>query len=121
MAETRIEGLDLVQQNLRRVRSGYGRERRNIHKAIGQPVLIRARQRARVRTGRLRSSIQLRATEAELEIEAGADYAGFQHWGTKYMSGTHYLTEPLRELESKLVHDYQKLTDRFIDRVWRSN
>jgi HK97 gp10 family phage protein len=117
----RVEGLDLVLSNLRRVRSGYRGEQKQIHSAVGQPVLVRARQRARSRTGRLRSSIRLRATSAEIEFEADTEYAGFQHWGTRHMTGTRYLTEPLRELEAKLVHDYQKLTERFIDRVWVDN
>lgn len=122
-SQVKVEGLDLVQSNLRRVAAGYPREQKSIHTQIGQSVLQRARARARVRTGRMRSTIRLRTTSEQVEIEAGQGigYAGFQHWGTRYISGTRYLTEPLKELEDKLVKDYQTLTDRYIDKTWVSN
>lgn len=125
MVESRFEikGLDLVQANMRRVARGYPREQRNIHADLGQSILQRARTRVRVRTGRLRSSIHLRTTSEQVEVEAGQGlgYAGFQHWGTRHISSSLYLTEPLRELEGKLVSDYQKLTERYVDKVWIDN
>ncbi len=118
-----IKGLDLVQSNMRRVARGYPRYQKVIHAQIGQPLIDRARSRARVRTGRLRNSIRLRTTEERVEIDAGQgiDYAVYQHYGTRHMTGTLFLTEPLRELEDRLVRDYQELTNRFIDSVWVSN
>jgi hypothetical protein len=114
----RVEGLDLVVSNLRRVAVGYPREQKTIHKSLGEDVLTRARSRTRVRTGRLRSLIRLRATEELVEVTSEADYARFPHYGTRYISADLHLTEPLRELEKKLVGDYQKMTERYIDRVW---
>lgn len=118
-----IKGLDLVQSNMRRVARGYPRYQKVIHSQIGQPIIQRARSRARVRTGRLRNSVELRSTEEAVEIDAGRgiDYAVFQHYGTRHMTGTRFLTEPLQELEDRLVRDYQQLTDRFVDSVWVSN
>lgn len=118
-----IKGLDLVRSNMRRVARGYPRYQKVIHGQIGQPLIQRARSRARVRTGRLRNSIQLRTTEEAVEVDAGQgiDYAVFQHYGTRHMAGTRFLTAPLKELEDRLVRDYQDLTNRFIDTVWVSN
>ncbi len=118
-----IRGLGLVQSNMRRVARGYPRYQKVIHGQIGQPLIQRARGRARVRTGRLRNSIQLRTTSERVEIDAGQgiDYAVYQHYGTRHMTGTLFLTEPLRELEDRLVRDYQDLTNRFVESVWVSN
>jgi hypothetical protein len=117
----RAEGLDLVVSNLRRVAVGYPREQKTIHRSLGEDVLTRARDRARVRTGRLRSLIRLRATGELVEVTSEADYARFPHYGTRYISADLHLTEPFRELEAKLAGDYQKLTDTWIDRVWVDN
>jgi hypothetical protein len=119
--QVKVEGLDLVQSNLRRVAGGYAREQRSIHGKVGRPILDRARGRARVRTGRLRSLIRLRSTEEMVEITSEAEYARFPHWGTRYVTADRHLTEPLKELEDKLVRDYQRLTERYIDKVWKDN
>jgi hypothetical protein len=116
-----VRGLDLVQANLRRVSQGFPREQKRIHTELGQPILQRARNRARVRTGRLRSMIRFRTTQSEVEVTSEADYAKFLHWGTRYISADLHLTEPLHELENVLVRDYQRMTERFIDRNWRSS
>lgn len=117
----RIEGLDLVQSNLRRVARGYPRYQKTIHGEIGRPLIDRARSRARVRTGRLRSLIRLRTTGELVEVTSEADYARFPHYGTRYMSADLHLTEPLMELEDRLVRDYQEMTNRYVDSVWISN
>lgn len=120
-AQVRVEGLELVRSNLRRVSAGYPREQQSIHNNLGQTILQRARNRARVRTGRMRSLIRLRTTQELVEITSEADYARFQHWGTQYVSADRHLTEPLRELEQRLVKDYQNLTNQYVERVWQSN
>lgn len=119
----RLEGLDLVLSNLRRVADGYSREQRRIHQEIGEPLLRDAWQRARVRTGRMRSTIRLDATGDRLELTAGEgiDYAGFQHWGTRYVSANRFITDPFQEAADDVVDDYQRLTDQYIERTWRSN
>ena len=119
--QLKIEGLDLVQANMRRVARGYPREQATIHQTLGQTVLDKARGRARVRTGRMRSMIRLRSTGELVEVTSEAPYARFQHWGTRYVFADRHLTEPFKELEDVLLRDYEQLTMRFIDRVWVDN
>jgi hypothetical protein len=119
--QVKVEGLDLVQANLSRVTRGLAREQKNIHGTLGESIIDRARGRARVRTGRMRSMIRLRTTSERVEVTSEAEYARFSHYGTRYMSADLHLTEPLRELEDVLVRDYERLLDRYIDRNWRSN
>jgi phage gpG-like protein len=122
MSGVRIEGLDLVRANAARARIGYPREQaRVIGPKLAEPVVVAARGRARKRSGRMAGTIRARTTETTVEVEAGAgiDYAAVQHYGGyNNITANPFLTDPLAEMESRLVATYDQLTSRFIENVW---
>lgn len=56
----------------------------------------------RVNTGFMRNSTTNTNTTTGAEITASAGYSGFQNFGTRYMSGTHFMEAGLSQITSAL-------------------
>jgi HK97 gp10 family phage protein len=56
----------------------------------------------RVRTGNMRNSTILRTESSGAQITASAGYSGFQNFGTRYMSGTHFMETGVSNITSAL-------------------
>jgi HK97 gp10 family phage protein len=56
----------------------------------------------RVRTGNMRNSTSNANTSTGAQITASAGYSGFQNFGTRYMSGTHFMEAGLSQITSAL-------------------
>jgi HK97 gp10 family phage protein len=56
----------------------------------------------RVNTGNMRNSTNNANTSTGAQITAGAGYSGFQNFGTRYMSGTHFMEAGLSQITSAL-------------------
>lgn len=56
----------------------------------------------RVKTGNMRNSTTNTNTSTGAELTANAGYSGFQNFGTRYMSGTHFMEAGLSQITSAL-------------------
>lgn len=118
----KVQGLQLVKSNMARVARAAPEANKAILGVLGQTVLQRARGRASVDTGTMRSQITTKATAERVNITSGAWYSLFPHYGTaRGIQPDRHLTDPLHELEGKLVRDYEKMLWQFVDRVWVDN
>ena len=80
-----------------------------------EDLVGKAQPLARVRTGTLRASIHVEGVSpsgngATAKVSTGgesSEYALFQHEGTRYMSGTHYLEEALLQNADVYVQHLQ--------------
>lgn len=56
----------------------------------------------RVKTGNMRNSTTEGNTSTGAQIIASAGYSGFQNFGTRYMSGTHFMEAGLSQITAAL-------------------
>ena len=56
----------------------------------------------RVATGNMRNSTTEGSTATGAQITASAGYSGFQNFGTRYMSGTHFMEAGLSQITAAL-------------------
>ena len=56
----------------------------------------------RVKTGNMKNSTTEGSTATGAEIIAAAGYSGFQNFGTRYMSGTHFMEAGLSQIIAAL-------------------
>lgn len=56
----------------------------------------------RVNTGNMRNSTTEGNTATGAQITAAAGYSGFQNFGTRYMSGTHFMEAGLSQITAAL-------------------
>lgn len=73
--------------------------------AAGVELQLSARASAPIRTGNLRSSIQVGPASAQgVQVEAGADYAGYVEFGTVNMQSRPYLRPNISQAVQALVN-----------------
>lgn len=63
----------------------------------------------RVKTGNMRNSTSNTNTSTGAELTASAGYSGFQNFGTRYMSGTHFMEAGLSQITSALPSSLTQL------------
>lgn len=120
-----VEGLNLLLRNLRKLSTEYPKEMKKINEEVVKPVVRSAKSKVRNRSGRLRDSIKPSATQKAGRVQAGArlKYGGVNHygWPGHNIEGNPFLTDAIREGERKIADDYEKLTAKFINKVWVDN
>ena len=79
---------------------------------VGDYCVKRARELAPVRTGRLRSSINMRIVAGGVVVEATAPYAGYVEYGTRFMRPRPYIRPAVREALERLMQRADKLMTR---------
>jgi len=119
----KVEGLKLLNRNLKKTSPDYVKELKTIHQKVSEPVAVLASQKVRSRTGRLAASIKAGATQKGGHIQAGRmtlPYAAVNHWGgyPGDYQGNPFLTDALEELEDNIVNEWENLTHAFIERIW---
>lgn len=60
------------------------------------------KQRERVKTGNMRNSTTVSGTGNGAILSAEAGYSGYQNFGTRYMSGTHFMEAGVSAIMSAL-------------------
>jgi|SRR5215831_13353537 len=65
-------------------------------------ALPAVKQRERVKTGNMRNSTTAGSSGQGAEIIAEAGYSGYQNYGTRYMSGTHFMEAGVSAIVSDL-------------------
>lgn len=65
--------------------------------------------RERVKTGNMRRSTVLHNTSTGAEIAASAGYSGYQNFGTRYMSGTHFMEAGVSAITGELPSMLQSI------------
>jgi hypothetical protein len=119
----KVEGLKLLNRNLKKLSTDYPKELKSIHQKVSEPVAVLASRKVRSRTGRLAASIKAGATLKGGHIQAGkmsVPYAAVNHWGgyPGDYQGNPFLTDALEELEDNIVNEWENLTHTFIERIW---
>jgi HK97 gp10 family phage protein len=100
--ELQVEGAQELAGQMRKLdRTMYERVQRHLYE-IGVKMRNMARQRAPMRTGRLRDSIFSRVQGWELKFGAKAPYAEFQEFGTRYIPPRLFLTQAVNQYDSQL-------------------
>jgi hypothetical protein len=117
-----VEGLKLLRQNVKKIKDGYPKELKIIHKAVAEPVAELGARKVRTRSGELVNSIISGGTLKSGFAQAGrtVPYAAVNHWGgyPGDYQGNPFLTDALAELEGSIIRDWTDLTDDFIERMW---
>lgn len=77
----------------------------------GSELQASAQRKAPVDTGTLRRSIKLSLKKGGMraEIEAEADYAPYQEYGTRFMNAQPYMKPAFNEQEGKFKNDLDRL------------
>ena len=84
-----------------------------MQRAFSQALPV-VRANERVRTGNMLNSTRQNATASGALLSAEAGYSGFQNFGTRYMSGTHFMEAGIdiigQVIESDIVAELSKIT-----------
>lgn len=100
------------------------RDLTRINKAAAEMVASAARERAPVRSGRLRKSISARATKTAGRVQAGSRlvvYAGPIHfgWHRRHIVPQPFIYDALDERRTEVVELYEKRVAELVLRVGR--
>ncbi len=122
----RVEGLNLLLRNLRKVSKEYPKQVKEINRRVVEPVVKVAQRRAPVRSSLLRSSIRPSSTQKVGSVSAGKasiPYAGVIHygWPAHNIQGDPFLTDALDSTENQVYDEYERLIGQFIEKVWVDN
>lgn len=120
----RVEGLDALKRNLRKISADYPKELKRIHLHVALPRVRSARSRIRSRSGALAGTVKATATQKAGSIQAGGgkakEYAAINHYGGypgRY-AGNPFLLNEIAASQNEIARDFATLTDAFIERVW---
>lgn len=119
----KVEGLKLLNRNLKKVSTDYPKQLKDIGKKVSEPVAVLASRKVRSRTGRLAASIKAGATLKGGYVQAGkmtVPYAAVNHWGgyPGDYQGNPFLVDAITEREDRIVKDWTELTNVWLERVW---
>jgi hypothetical protein len=120
-AEIRIEGLALLNRNLRKVDRDLPKGMKKIHTEIAEPVAALARSKARNRSGAMAGSIKAAGTTRMARVQTGNKvYYPVQHWGWPghNIAPDLFLTEAINERIGQSLALYEKKLGDYIDSVW---
>lgn len=107
--ELRIDGLDDLMKTIKQ------KEKLDDVKAIvkkhGAGLQQKAIQRAPYKTGNLRRSIELNSKDGGLtaEVEATADYAAYQEYGTRFIPAHPYMRPAFDQESRQFISDLERL------------
>lgn len=113
----RVEGLDELRKNLRRVKdTELNDEMKAIHAELAEEITRRALPNVPVRTGRLKASVRSSGTVRDAIGRAGkasVPYAPAVHW--KY--GPPFLRDAAEHIERDVVERYDRHVAEMLDRT----
>lgn len=90
---------------------------RTAHLRAGQAVAKVARSRARVKTGRMRDAILVRANADGVTIENHIPYAVYQDKGTRYIKGNQFMSGALDIAQAEVEAIYRRAVDDAVRRA----
>lgn len=111
MSELKIEvkNIDRVIKNIDK----YGAEVQDKIKQVladgGMKIQTEAQNRAPVRTGTLRASIEYKPNGLQVEVVAGVDYASFVEFGTRFMEPQPFLTPAFELVAPQIERDIKEV------------
>lgn len=119
----RVEGLDELRRNLRRVKDAdLDAEMKEIHADLAREVIQRAQPNVPVKSGKLRASLRSTGTVRDAVGRVGkasVPYAAPIHWGWKArgIPPRPFLTDAAEALERGIVDRYDRQVADMLDRV----
>jgi HK97 gp10 family phage protein len=87
-----------------------------VNRQAGDILARNAASGAPRRTGRLAGSIRVTANAEGAEVTAGAPYAPFQEFGTRYVRATYFLSQAAAR-DDQVVDVYDRAVDKIISSV----
>ena len=123
MAEgIKVDGLGLLQKNLRGVRKDLPKGLTQVHRKVAEPVADRARRGVRSRTGRLAGTVKAQGTQRVARVSAGQrlPYAGVNHYGgyPGDYPGNPFLTDAINELTDESFRLYETELNKWLEGLW---
>lgn len=120
MATIRVDGLDELRRELRRVKDReLDDEMKAIHKELAREITDKALPNVPVRTGRLRASVRAAGTVRDAIGRAGgkssAPYAAVVHWGY----GPPFLQDAAGQIERDITDRYDRQVAEMLDKAMR--
>jgi phage gpG-like protein len=121
-AGIKIDGLSLLQRNLRKVSRDLPRGLTQVHKTVAEPVAARARGKVRSRSGRLAGTIRAQGTQKIARVSAGQrlPYGAINHWGgyPGAYAGNPFLTDAINEMSHSSLVLYESELNKWLEGVW---
>lgn len=119
----RVEGLDELRRELRRVKDReLDEEMKQIHLDLAREVVEKARRNVPVKSGRLRDSLRPSGTVRDAVGRAGkasVPYAPIVHWGwpARGIPSRPFLREAAEAIERDITDRYDAQVEQMLDRV----
>lgn len=118
----RVEGLKRLQADMRRAeQKELAQGLREANKAAARTVADEAADRAPVRSGRLRKSVGVRASQRSAAVKAGSaarvPYAGPIHygWPARNIEGQPFITEAIAAVGDAIREPYEAVVNALAD------
>ena len=123
MAEgIKVDGLGLLQKNLRSVQKDLPKGLTQVHRTVAEPVADRARSRVRSRTGRLAGTIKAQGTQKVARVAAGQRlvYGAINHYGgyPGDYPGNPFLTDAINDMSDSSYRLYETELNKWLEGVW---
>jgi Bacteriophage HK97-gp10, putative tail-component len=117
------DGLRIEVKGADTLRSTLGAAARDLNsmtatnQRAGEVLARTVQARAPRRTGRLASSVSVRADDRGVEVGTPIAYGRFQDLGTRFVRPTYYLSGALAQAEGTVVDVYEVAVDRAVGKV----
>jgi len=123
MAEgIKVDGLGLLQKNLRAVSKEHPKGLTQVHRTVAEPVADRARRNVRSRSGRLAGTLKAQGTQKIARVSAGQrlPYAGVNHYGgyPGDYQGNPFLTDAINDMQDSTFRLYETELNRWLEGLW---
>lgn len=105
----KVEGIDKVIENIDKYNDEIQNKIKQVLADGGMKIQTEAQNRAPVRTGALRASIEYKPNELQVEVVAGVDYASFVEFGTRFMEPQPFLTPAFELVAPQIERDIKEV------------
>lgn len=105
----KLEGVEDIKRHL--IKAAELKDVQNAVKLNTSEMQQKAQRQAPVDTGHLKRSIgvEIKNSGFEGRVDAGAEYAGYVNYGTRYMAARPFMTNAFREQEKQFRRDLERL------------
>lgn len=105
----KVEGIDKVIENIDKYNDEIQNKIKQVLADGGMKIQTEAQNRAPVRTGTLRASIEYKPNGLQVEVVAGVDYASFVEFGTRFMEPQPFLTPAFELVAPQIERDIKEV------------
>lgn len=109
MSSIKVTGIDELQMKLKK--NVQMSDVKKVVRKNGSEMQKKAQKEAPIDSGHLHDVIFLEITDGGMtaEVESTAEYAGYQEYGTRFMTGKPHIRPAFNEQKEKFKQDMRKL------------